>query len=158
MAGKIQLTQGKFALVDDRDFKWLSKWRWHLGRDGYARRTQHLGKIDGRFKYRAVYLHKEIHPTEEGFFSDHINGDKLDNRRSNLRIATKSENNRNVGKQRNNTSGYKGVWWETSRSKWVATIRHNSKNIFLGRRDSPEEAYMLYCAAAEQLFGEFAHV
>jgi len=80
---------------------------------------------------------------------DHINGNKRDNRLSNLREATISENAQNRGKQVNNTSGYKGVYWAKKSKKWEASIRKNNKTIHLGLYATPQEAYEVYKKAAK---------
>lgn len=87
---------------------------------------------------------------------DHKNGVPPDNRWENLRKATSSQNhaNRRVGKS--NRSGYKGVYWDNARTKWVAKIRHQGKDHHLGGFDCPEKASEAYCAAAVRIHGEFA--
>jgi HNH endonuclease/AP2 domain-containing protein len=87
---------------------------------------------------------------------DHIDGNSLNNRWANLRAATPSENLRNRGKTRKNTSGYKGVSWSTSNNGWVAQITHHYKTRNLGTFQTPEEAAAAYDEAATQLHGEFA--
>ena len=88
---------------------------------------------------------------------DHINGIKNDNRICNLREATISENGMNRTKQRNNTSGYKGVSWDKINKKWSSNIQINRQFKYLGRFDSKEDAYAAYCKAAKELHGEFAN-
>lgn len=88
---------------------------------------------------------------------DHINGIKSDNRFSNLREATRSENIRNTGKRANNKSGFKGVSWKSNNNCWVAQIMVHRKKKHLGYFYTPEEAHAVYCDAAEELHGEFAH-
>jgi hypothetical protein len=87
---------------------------------------------------------------------DHIDGDRLNNRISNLREATSSENKRNTRKRSNNTSGFKGVSFDKSKKLWTAQIATNRKYIHIGRFKTPEAAYEAYCAAAERLHGDFA--
>ncbi len=87
---------------------------------------------------------------------DHVNGNKLDNRKSNLRTCTASENQHNQGLQINNTSGYKGVIWIVSRDLWRAQIKINSKQIYLGYFKNPNDAARAYNGAAIKLHGEFA--
>lgn len=88
---------------------------------------------------------------------DHINGDGLDNRRENLRIATSSQNKANTPKYKNNTSGYKGVTFNKPLGKWTARIQFKKVYYHLGVFDTPEEGHQAYCAAAERLHGEFAN-
>jgi hypothetical protein len=87
---------------------------------------------------------------------DHINGDPLDNRWSNLREATQSQNNWNTRLSRNNTSGYKGVSWHKGERKWDATIMAYGKSHFLGRFKTKEEARDAYIDASKKLHGEFS--
>lgn len=86
---------------------------------------------------------------------DHINGDKTDNRIANLREATHVENEWNDGKQKNNTSGRKGVSFEKATGRWRANIGVNGKCISIGRFDTIEDAYEAYCEAGRRLHGEF---
>lgn len=89
---------------------------------------------------------------------DHINGLRNDNRISNLREATRSENSRNRSKPSNNTSGHKGVSWINRYQCWQATIKFEGKNKFLGRFATREEAATAYNEAALQHHGEFAKI
>ena len=85
---------------------------------------------------------------------DHINLDKEDNRICNLRPADRFDNSHNKGLQKNNTSGFKGVWFEGK--KWRSRIKIKNKKINLGSFNTPEEAHAAYCEAAKTLHGEFA--
>jgi hypothetical protein len=100
-------------------------------------------------------LHRVISNAPDGLKSDHISGNKLDNRKCNLRLANNHQNSANVGIYRNNTSGRKGVSWITKTSKWNARIVVNKKRIHLGDFDDLEEAANAYEQAAEKYFGEF---
>jgi AP2 domain len=147
---KIKLTQGKFAIVDDDDFVWLNKWKWHYD-NGYAARRSTTGKL--------LYMHREIlekHGYTNFQHTDHINHNGLDNRFSNLRPATVSQNQGNKKKQKNNTSGYKGVSWDKRRNKWQVYIKINGKQKHLGYYDDIEDAKAAYDKSAKELFGEFA--
>lgn len=88
---------------------------------------------------------------------DHRNGNGIDNRLHNLRQASQEQNLQNRGKQANNTSGFKGVYWHRQNSNWVAKIQSNGRSHSLGSYPTAEDAYSAYCAAAERLHGEFAH-
>ena len=130
---KIPLTQGRFALVDDEDFDFLSQWRWHLSDNGYAQRSVYI-KIDiGRYTSRMVKMHRIINETPPGVITDHINRNKLDNRKMNLRSVSASINSLNRGELRNNKSGKSGVHFERCTGKWRAEIIVYGKRISIGR-------------------------
>lgn len=147
---RIALTRGKYALVDDCDFDELSKFKWQFN-SGYASR-----KIWRNGKSANVYMHRILLNFPSGIEIDHINGDKLDNRRGNLRLATRLQNIGNNGIRRDNTSGVRGVSWMSSLNKWRAYIAKNGKQIHLGIFERKEEAKRAYNLAALQYFGEFA--
>ena len=111
--------------------------------------------IDGKlFKvHRLVYLWHHGHMPEE---VDHKDLNGLNNRIENLRPATRQNQNANKPRNRNNTSGYKGVTWDKRREKWVAQIMIDRKHIYLGQFDNAEEAHAAYVKAANENFGEFA--
>ena len=88
---------------------------------------------------------------------DHIDGDRSNNRISNLREATNSQNSQNRKLSIANTSGYKGVYWHAQTSKWQARIMINGRGKHLGLFDSAKEAHAAYCIAADRLYGEFAN-
>src|SRR3990167_6055992 len=90
-----------FTLVSDEDFEFLNQWKWRISSTGYV--------ISGLSGTGNVFMHRIVNDTPIGFDTDHINRDKLDNRRENLRIATKMLNGRNRGENKNNTSGYRGI-------------------------------------------------
>lgn len=145
----IQLTRGKVALVDDADFEWLNTFKWCYSY-GYA-----IRKV-GWPNRKTQWMHREIAGTPAGMITDHINGDKLDNRRSNLRACNSSENKCNAVAQSNNTSGYKGVSWNKRSAKWEAQICVNRRGIHLGYFDTAEAAAKAYDEACIKLHGEFA--
>lgn len=140
-------------MVDDDDFERLSRYKWTVSNSGYARRSK-TTYTNGRRQQRNVYMHKEVYGYDSSV--DHINRDKLDNRKSNLRYCTLSQNQANRVAPKTNTSGYKGVCYEKRNGKWRAHIRVNGKQRFLGYFDNPEAASMAYTVAAQYHFGEFA--
>jgi hypothetical protein len=150
---EIPLTQGKKAIVDDEDYELLNSHKWHYTIRGYARR--HIPSPDGRGQ-KTIYMHRLIVNIPEGKEVDHVNRDKLDNRKSNLRICTHSENQMNVKAKSNNSSGYKGVHWSSKYKKWIATIYKNGKQIYIGNFCDAETAAHAYDSAAEKLHGDFA--
>lgn len=149
---KIQLVSGGYAKVSPSDHPRLSKYRWHKRKDdGYASRTEYK---DGKFK--TIRMHQEIINIPEGFVTDHINRDRLDNRRCNLRKATRSQNTANSKMPSTNTSGYKGVYYRKEQNRWRASIRVDGKLMSLGQYGSAEDAAKAYNDAALKHFGEFA--
>ena len=100
-------------------------------------------------------MHRLITGASYGIEVDHINGDRLDNRRSNLRLCTKAENTRNKVQQKHNRFGLKGVSFKCG--KFYAQIQAHGKKYCLGYHSTPEEAHQAYCEAAFRLHGEFAN-
>lgn len=149
---KIELTKNNYAIVDDSDYEWLSQYKWHIS-CGYAETSKRVGnKIINTRMHRMI-----INPSRE-FQIDHINGDKLDNRRINLRICTASQNKANVDKPITNKSGYKGVSFHKITGKYRAVIKINGKYKHLGEFDNPEDAAVIYDINAKKYFGEFCRV
>lgn len=157
---EIPLTQGKVALVDAADYAWLTQWKWHAYYSP-GKRSFYVGRlIPSEIGPRQfpLKMHREILGLKRGDarVGDHINGNGLDNRRSNLRIATPQQNQCNRGKQRNNTTGFKGVYYNKKCDKFAAAIRANKKLHYLGLFSTAEGAHAAYCAAADRLHGDFA--
>lgn len=130
------------ALVDDELHAWLSRWAWSLGSHGYAMR---LTRIDGR--RCPVYMHRQILGLErgDGRATDHINRDKLDNRRENLRIATQAENLQNRPSVRGSSSRYRGVSLNRQQ-RWCAAATINGRSHFLGSYADEDEAARVVAA------------
>lgn len=124
------------VLVDDEDFEWIKNKKWHMLPNGYAC-TYHR-KDNG--KLTTSYLHREIMNTPKGFETDHINRNKLDNRKENLRVVENKKNKENVGNRKDNKSGHKGVHFCKASQKWLAYIMHNKKWLYLGRYQRIEDA------------------
>lgn len=165
MAKTIELSRGLTCIVSDIDAD-LDKFAWCAG-------NLNSNKPDVFYAMRTIYLHpgrKSIYmarqilerildrPLIKNEICDHINGDTLDNRRTNLRLSTKRENCRNMGKTRREgtTSEYKGVYWHKLRNKWVASIRVDGKLLFLGYYKDEKQAAKEYDKAALKYFQEFA--
>lgn len=151
----IELTQGKVAVIDEADASVISQRKWFackLGNRFYAMRN--VRRPDG--SWTTQLMHRALIECPTGFQVDHISGDTLDNRRSNLRIATVSQNQCNRGRQSNNKSGYKGVSWNRRDEVWQARICHLGKQINLGAFDNPQAAHLAYIEAGERLHADFA--
>ncbi|MAU10628.1 MAG: hypothetical protein CL607_17990 [Anaerolineaceae bacterium] len=104
----IPLGRGAIAIVDDADFPWLTQMgTWRLNSSSYA--VLHYVTQNGH--HRTLYMHRLILKLALGIQVDHINRNRLDNRRENLRFATRSQNQANKGLPTNNTSQYKGIRW-----------------------------------------------
>lgn len=142
---------GKVMIVDDDDFELLDNYNWHVRPDGYAEAR----KPNSGHKGVNLLAHRLIMGTPKGMQTDHINGDRLDNQRNNLRIATHQQNQWNQKRSRG-TSKFKGVCWDKSRSRWVAQICFNSKNMVIGRFSKEIQAALAYDLWAKDLFGKFA--
>jgi hypothetical protein len=146
---QIPLTQGRFAIVDDEDFEALSEFKWQFNA-GYAVRT---ARENGR-RVR-VWMHRFINKTPAGLDTDHINLDRLDNRRGNLRTCTSIQNLANMRRSRANTTGAKGVMCRPN-GRYRVRIMVGRKSFSLGSFDTLEAASSAYAAAAVRLHGEFA--
>lgn len=149
----IPLSKNKHAIVDDEDFEWLSKLKWHSTTDSKSRTAYTLNK--------KVRMHKEIAirhglVSDRGQLLDHIDGNGLNNQKSNLRLATISQNQANKTKYKNNTSGYKGV--DLIKNRWRACIQINKKQTYLGLFKTPTEAAAAYNNKAIELYGEYARI
>lgn len=151
----IPLTQGKHAIVDTVDFERISKFKWAYS-NGYARRVIR----PHRTKQVVIFMHREVLYVPDGMLPDHINGNGIDNRRSNLRVCTRSQNCRNKQKIRSKTtSKYKGVYWSKTQRKWKAEIkidRATKTRRCLGSFSSEYQAAMAYRIAALKYHKEFA--
>jgi hypothetical protein len=153
MAVEIPVSGGLVALVDDEDVELVSQYSWFKRDAGTVVYALTRGPRPER---KHIRMHRLIMNAEPGQYVDHKNGNGLDNRRSNLRFATRVENSRNMRVQ--NASGYKGVHRASKLINrcWVASIRVDGRMLYLGAYPTPEEAARAYDAAAVTHFGEFA--
>lgn len=146
----IPLTRGATARVDAEDYAQLAAMgRWSLSNKGYA---LHWTTLNGQRK--ALYMHRIIMNAPPDLQVDHINHNRLDNRRENLRFATRSENNASRHILKSNTSGFTGV--SRNGNRWECRIRYQKQRIYLGSFTNPLEAAMTYDVAALFLFEDFA--
>lgn len=138
-----------FAMVDDEDFEYLNQWKWSPNDKGYV--------WSGDSANKKIRLHREIVKAPKDMIVDHINRNKLDNRKENLRICTTAENSRNRTPYLNRKLP-KGVSWIAHERRYYARICANYKNIFLGTFRTEFEAAEAYNVAAVKYFGEFARI
>ena len=151
---KIKLTQGKFALVDDKDFEKVNQYKWHASKSYntfYA-----IRKKDGE----TIRMHRVIMGFVKGDLRqvDHINSNGLDNRRSNLRECSNQQNQFNMKARIGCSSKYKGVSWAKGRNKWLAQIQVDDKDFHLGYFKREIDAAKAYDKKATELCGEFARL
>ena len=151
---RVKLTRNKFTLIDDNDYEKVIQYKWLCNNYGYATR-QYWDRISK--KYKGIFLSNFILGALENQSVDHINGNRLDNRKNNLRICSFLENRRNKSIYKNNKSGFKGVD-KSSKNRWRATIRINGEKIHLGSFIDKKEAALAYDLAAQKHFGEFARL
>jgi DNA polymerase-1 len=154
---RIRLTQGKYAIVDPDDYRRLSKYKWHASRRGGAFYAVCAGTIIGG-KRRRLHMHRAVLNVPDEMLVDHINHNRSDNRKANLRPASLAQNNQNRTKYGHGTcsSKYKGVCWHRSMRSWEAQIRADGRSISLGYFHNEVRAARAYDRAAKRYHREFA--
>jgi hypothetical protein len=145
----IILSNKKQVIVDDEDYEHLSRHGWHQA-NGYA--CRHISSIPDIREY----MHRAVNNTPEGFVTDHINGNKLDNRKANLRTADTSQNAMNYSKKSGAANPYRGVSLHKKSGLWRARVMIHKKEVLLGYFKTPEEAKQARDEGATMLFKEFA--
>lgn len=151
---EVPLSQGLAALVSPEDYEMVSQFTWCACKNGprfYARRSDYSAG-----KGVTVSMHRMIMNPPDGCVVDHIDGNGLNNQRSNLRIATNLENSWNQRKRSDSTSGFKGVYWDKQNASWRAMIKVHGKRKHIGRFVDVQEAAKAYDRNAKEYFGEFA--
>lgn len=146
----IQLTKNQKCKVDDEDFSYLNQWKWYCNNTGYAGREHYMGN----YSRRTLLMHRVILQAQPGQEVDHINGDRLDNQKSNLRFVTRSQN------LQNRAWPLKGVSQKSKKTRgkkrWVARISVGGKTKFLGNFYTSKEAEDAYQAANSKYFGDYS--
>lgn len=153
---EIPLTRGKVAIIDDEDLPLVVGKKWCARCGGrYAGRRE-----GGARNAREIRMHRLILGAGPGVEIDHVNGNGLDNRRCNLRIADRRDNMRNQRMHVDNCSGFKGVSFMGGKhhrhKPWQARIKAKGRDEFLGSFSKPKDAALAYDQAAKELFGRFA--
>lgn len=157
---EIPLTRGQVALVDDEDYERLACFKWFAFRTAstnryYAARGIRYRKPDGRVSVRLVFMHNQIMGPESEKEVDHANRDSLDNQRSNLRFATRAQNQANVTSRRMSRSGFRGVY-PMRNGRFYAMVRRGGRLVHLGVFADAIEAARAWNDAARKTYGEFA--
>lgn len=151
MCKQVPLGQAHHALVDDADYPSLAQRRWFRSENGYA-----IGFIPTGERFKLEYMHRLLMNAPPHLWVDHINGDPLDNRRSNLRLATPAQNIQYKRISPLSQTGLKGVGWHKRRKKFHARIQQCGSRVHLGFFEDAETAALAYDFAARTLFGAFA--
>lgn len=155
---RIPLSGGKaFAVVDSSDWPEVSQYTWCLlNADGKQYAVREEPMQNGR-RGKQILMHRQLLCAEDGQLCDHNDGDGLNNRRSNIRIATAAENAQNTRKARGG-SRFKGVSWEKRWNHWRVVIQVDGKQKYIGSFNDEVEAAKAYNKAAEEHFGGFAYL
>jgi len=154
---KIPLGEGRFTIVDQKDFYWLNNFHWTVtGNDEHIYAVRNV--IKSGAKTTALRLHREIMNSPKGLIVDHKNNNTLDNRRANLRVATHSQNNFNCRKRKNTSSRFIGVSFDKHKTVWTAYISFHRERIWLGCFKTEIDAAKAHDQAAKKYHGEFARL
>ena len=143
----------QWALIDDADYGILKNYNWQLIPGGikkdhfYARAS---------FNGKPFFMHRVIMGVNSRMMVDHVDGNGLNNRRSNLRFCTASQNMANSRKSPRSLSKFKGVLWKKGKNLWVASAVKDYKRYYFGKYEKEEDAALAYDKGAKELFGEFA--
>ena len=158
----VPLSRGYETIIDAEDVRLICSDNWCVTGpglqtgDGGCIYAMRIDTTSG--KRVSLRLHRVIMNAPDNLQVDHINGNGLDNRKSNLRLVTHTQNMLNQRKAKDNTSGYKGVHWNKTRGRWQATIQANGKAKYLGLFDDPAEAHEAYVAASQKFHGPYGRI
>lgn len=153
MAVRVPLSRGKFALVSDEDGPRVLQFKWSYDGNGYACRKVRTTRRDGTPFQRKILLHRFVLDAPQGMDVDHVNRNRLDNRRCNLRLATRGQNAANMPPRR---GALKGVYRRSDCNRWRAEIVVDGRKRHLGTFLSALDAAVTYDQAALEAWGEFA--
>ena len=142
----------KWTVLDREDWAWAKEHKWHATSRGYAARNARPGEEKNSFLHREIALHMFGEEALKGKEVDHIDRNRLNNSRQNLRLATHKQNARNRSKTKTNTSGVTGVSWDKSSQKWRAKLGSKHLGFFATRKGAAEARKQ----AERELFGDFA--
>ncbi len=143
------------TVVDDEDYAGVSRHKWGLNKGGYVVRAKYVSFKNGKKKNFTVRLHVAVMNPATGMVVDHKNHNRLDNRRTNLRICTPSQNAMNRINHKGNFSGVKGVS-PVKNGRFQSRITKDGKTISLDVFDTLTEAALVYKEKSKELFGDFA--
>lgn len=160
---EIILTQGYKALIDDEDFEVINKFKWSYLESQSGNQYAHCHSLGDKNR-KTIRMHRLIMKAPKGKEVDHINGDGLDNRKLNLRICNRNENQKNqkntifLKRRKNVTSKFKGVCWHKKSNQWTSQAGLNKKRIYLGIFRNEINAAKAYDEFAKKNFGKFARL
>lgn len=152
----IDVGNGLISMIDDIDYDMISCYNWSSYKSKTTGTYIPITRIVKNGKWATIRMHSLIVGDVDKYDVDHINHNTLDNRRSNLRLCSRSENLMNRRMFRNNISGYKGVSFNTQHNKWMAKVVFNKHQYFCGYFDNPEDASVAYDNKLITLCNEFA--
>lgn len=146
------LVKSQIVLLDKTDLSFFNQYSWRIV-NGYVARSKRIGQ-----KVTTIHLHTDLMKPEKDFETDHINRNKLDNRRSNLRVVTHSQNCQNRRKSSRNTSGYIGIRKKKGRTKWEVLVTVAGKHFYVGYYSNLQEAIKARDNKTKELHGKFAQL
>lgn len=153
----IKLTKGQVAQVSDEWYEELNKYNWYAHLDPPSQTYYALRRSKRLFgKSKLIKMHRVVVNAPDNMIVDHIDHNTLNNQTDNLRVCTVAQNQYNRKINKNNPTGYKGV--KPHGRGYMARIRIDGKEIYLGIWDTPEQAARVYDEAAKKYFGEFANL
>jgi len=155
---RIYLGEGKLTILNSADYYRLKKFKWHVFACKGKFYAERFALIKNTWTKR-IFMHRQIMKAPKGKLVDHRNGDSLDNRRENLRLATWMQNRQNRRKTKSKTSSkYRGLGLSRNRKKWIMRLKHKGKIVATGRFDNEIDAAKAYDEAARKYFGQFARL